>query len=156
MLDIALYNPRQHRQIQHARGPLVLARAAGAAPVWMPVDQSRAEEAEALVEILAAEDGITLSMAGCERECFCGKDCGLTGNCRLQVPARFAIGDTQFEIVDPTRAKPAPRRPLERLHAANNGDTCVSDAFVNARRTTAEASDTVDQCGATSSGDKTN
>jgi hypothetical protein len=115
MLDVALHNSRQHRQFQHTAGPLVLARLGTDRPVWMPVDGCRAQAAEALVEIVPANDGIALAMAGCEAECFCGRTCSLTGSCQLPIPAMFAIGDTRFEVCDTNSSLARPARPLERL-----------------------------------------
>jgi adenylate cyclase len=116
MLDIALFNERQHRQFEHRGGPCVLARAAAGGSLWMAIDQARADQADALVEIFPAADGIDLVMAGCEAECYCGRRCELTGSCHLDVPARFSIGDTQFEIFNVDR-RFAKSRPLERLLA---------------------------------------
>jgi adenylate cyclase len=115
MLNVALHNSRQHRQLQHSQGSLVLARMGNDQSVWMPVDHPKVQSAKALLEIARAADGITLAMTGCEAECFCGRPCGLTGSCQLPVPASFAIGDTRFEISDSDLNLALPARPLERL-----------------------------------------
>ena len=115
MLNVALHNPRQHRQLQHSQGPLVLARMGSDHSVWMPVDRGKAQSAKARLEIVPGADGIVLAMTGCEAECFCGRVCGLTGSCQLPVPASFAIGDTRFEICDSDSPLAFPARPLERL-----------------------------------------
>ncbi len=115
MLNVALHNPRQHRQLQHSQGPLVLARMGSDRTVWTPVDRGKAKSAEALLEIVPGTDGIVLAMTGCEAECFCDRVCGLTGSCQLPVPASFAIGDTRFEICGSDSPLAFPVRPLERL-----------------------------------------
>ena len=116
MLDIALHNPRQHQQFQHGAGPLLLARAAEADSLWLTVDQDRTPTVEALLEIVSDADGIRMQMAGCEKECFCGRPCELQGDCRIELPAQFSIGDTRFEITDMGGGRRRPR-PLEVLVA---------------------------------------
>jgi adenylate cyclase len=116
MLEIALHNARQHQQFRSQGDALVLARAKGEPSLWIPVDAAKTGEADALVEIAPDGKGIALAMAGCEGECYCGRKCGLTGNCRLEVPARFSIDDTQFAIFDATRLSGAVSRPLDRLY----------------------------------------
>jgi adenylate cyclase len=115
MLDIALFNPRQHRQFQHDRGPVLLARSPAGDAVWMTVDQDRSAEAQALVEILPDDDGIRLQMAGCEKECFCGRSCDLKGDCHLELPVQFSIGDTRFEVALSERRPTAATRRLQVL-----------------------------------------
>jgi adenylate cyclase len=115
MLEIAFHNPRQHRQFQHEAGPLVLSRADADAAVWTAIDRDQSAFPNALVEILPQGDGVALAMAGCEAECFCGRSCSLTGNCRLPVPATFSIGDTRFEIMPVDNRANALKRPLQRL-----------------------------------------
>ena len=122
MLEVAIYNLRQHRQFQHQAGPLVLARSAADPLVWVPADPAHAEAADAVVKIIPREDGLALAMTGCEGECYCGKKCGLTGNCELEVPARFSIGDTHFEVVDNARQM-SQMRTMERLHAGERPAT---------------------------------
>jgi class 3 adenylate cyclase len=117
MLEVAIYNLRQHRQFQRQAGPLMLARADIERPVWVPVNPSHADVASAVLEIAPHEGGIALAMTGCAAECYCGRKCGLTGACQLEVPARFSIGDTQFEVFDSATPDLA-ARPLETLRAA--------------------------------------
>ena len=117
MLEVAFHNPRQHRQFQHAAGPILLARAALPEPLWTTIDQDRSALAQALVEIVPEQDGIRLQMAGCETDCFCGRPCELVGDCHLDLPARFSIGDTRFEIADRARSLAKPPQPLEVLAA---------------------------------------
>jgi adenylate cyclase len=121
MLDIALHNSRQHRQFQHGNGPLLLARMGPERSIWLPIDKCKAQAAEALLEIVPAAEGIALAMAGCEAECFCGRTCGLTGQCQLPVPASFAIGDTRFEISSACLPTGRTVRPLEKLFK-NDGE----------------------------------
>ncbi len=112
MLEVALHNSRQHKQFRRERGPLVLARDSRASAVWTPVDRG-AEFPDALLEIVPSSDGVSLTLAGCEAECHCGRRCDLTGNCQLTLPASFTIGDTRFEVS--TVASDAPARSLQRL-----------------------------------------
>jgi class 3 adenylate cyclase len=117
MLEVSIYNLRQHRQFQRQTGPLMLARADVEQPVWVPVDPSGADVANAVLEIKPHDGGIALAMTGCAAECYCGRKCGLTGACQLEVPARFSIGDTQFEVFHAEQLGP-PARPLQKLRAA--------------------------------------
>lgn len=117
MLDIALFNPRQHRQFQHEDGPVLLARTQTSDALWMTVDQDNTAAAQALVEIVPDDDGIRLQMAGCEKECSCGRPCDLMGDCHLQLPVQFSIGDTRFEVAAALRKPAASARPLQVLVA---------------------------------------
>ena len=117
MLDIALHNSRQHRQFQHAGGSLVLARTASGHDLWTTIDKAQADRADALIEIVLQDDGVALTMSGCEAECRCGRNCGLIGNCQLPIPATFTIGDTRFEIADARAGQATSRRPLQKLHS---------------------------------------
>jgi adenylate cyclase len=116
MFEIAIHNPRQHRQIHHAAGPLMLSRSQSESPLWNAVDHQLAACA-ALIEIEQQADGVALSLHGCEAECHCGQACALTGKCTLPLPAQFAIGDTRFEIIDRRRPADVVERSLQRLHA---------------------------------------
>jgi adenylate cyclase len=120
MLNVALYNPRQHRLIPLATGTLVLARAASGTPLWVPSDPQDAEGASAVVKISPAAGGPTLAMTGCEGEFLDGHERGLADNRQLALPARFLIGDTHFEIVE--TPPHAPARPMERLNANRQRD----------------------------------
>ena len=112
MLEVALYNPRQHKQFRRETGALLLARASHESALWTTVDRG-ADRPNALVEIVPLAGGVSLAMAGCEAECRCGRSCGLTGNCQLPVPASFTIGDTRFEISVADRS--VPHRLLQKL-----------------------------------------
>jgi adenylate cyclase len=116
MLEVSFFNVRQHRQFQHAAGPLWLARNSSADESWITVDSERAEAARTLLSITPVDDGIQLRLAGCEQECYCGKSCDLGGNCRWTLPARFNVGDTCFEVTAGDRTKRS-QRPLETLQA---------------------------------------
>jgi adenylate cyclase len=116
MLNVAFFNVRQHRQLQHAAGPLLLARDRNADQSWVTVDSERAMQAETLLSIMPVGDGVELRLAGCEKECHCGRACDLTGTCQWTLPARFNIGDTCFEVTAGTLETGA-RRPLETLQA---------------------------------------
>ncbi|HVT30148.1 MAG TPA: adenylate/guanylate cyclase domain-containing protein [Lacipirellulaceae bacterium] len=112
MLEVALHNPRQHKQFRREDGAIVLARADRDSAIWTPVERG-SKLADALVEIVHQSDGVSLAMAGCEAESDCGRHCGLTGNCRLPLPVSFTIGDTRFEISSADCN--ASRRTLQRL-----------------------------------------
>lgn len=112
MLEVALHNPRQHKQFRRETGALLLARASHESALWTTVDRG-ADRPDALVEIVPLAGGVSLAMAGCEAECRCGRSCGLTGNCQLPVPASFTIGDTRFEISVADRS--VPHRLLQKL-----------------------------------------
>ncbi len=116
MLEIALHNPRQHRQFRHAGGPLTLARAEADPPIWMAVDRSCADHVDALLEIIADGDGIALATTDCQAEWQDDSQRGPIGPQRLPVPARFVIGDTRFEITDSNAKQSQSFRTLEKLH----------------------------------------
>ncbi|MEX0643210.1 MAG: adenylate/guanylate cyclase domain-containing protein [Pirellulales bacterium] len=120
MLEIALHNPRQHRQFHHAEGPLTLARADAGAPLWMAVDPSLIEQVDALLEIIADDNGISLSTTDCKIEWQGDAERAWIDWKRLPVPAQFLIGDTRFEISESTFEQSA-SRPLEKLHRDERG-----------------------------------
>ncbi len=112
MLEIALHNPRQHKQFCRESGPLVLARATLEPALWTTVDRGL-DCPDTRIEIIPQLDGVSLAMAGCEAQCHGGQSRGPIGNCRLPVPASFTIGDTRFEVVAADCI--APRRTLQTL-----------------------------------------
>jgi adenylate cyclase len=116
MLNVAFFNVRQHRQLEHGAGPLLLARDRNAEQSWVAVDLERATQAETLLSITPVGDGVALRLAGCEKECHCDRPCDLMGSCQWTLPARFNIGDTCFEVTAGTQATGS-RRPLEILQA---------------------------------------
>lgn len=111
MFEVALYNPRQHKQLRES-GSLVLVRGKSETAVWTTVDR-RAESANAIVEIVLHSNGISLALAGCEGECDDGQAGTLAGGCQLPLPASFTVGDTRFEILPAGRN--AIRRALQKL-----------------------------------------
>src|SRR5262245_8822018 len=116
MLEIALHNPRQHRQFQHAGGRLMLARADASASLWTSVDPSRADHTGALLEFNCNDDGISLAATHCRAECQCHQNRGSIDSGRLPVPTRFVVGDTLFEVTR-SCAKPSTNsRTLQNLH----------------------------------------
>lgn len=112
MLEVALHNPRQHKQFRPGSSPLVLARAGRELALWTAIDRGE-NNPNAIIEIALHPDGVSLAMAGCEPECHCGTSCRLTGRYRLPVPASFSVGDTRFEITNANYR--ASRRPLQQL-----------------------------------------
>jgi adenylate cyclase len=112
MFEVALYNPRQHKQFRGGSTPLVLARTEDGPTLWTAADRC-ADGINALLEIIPQRRGISLSLAGCEAECRCGRACELSGNCQLPLPASFTIGDTRFEIL--LAVDTSSSRPLQRL-----------------------------------------
>jgi adenylate cyclase len=113
MLEVALHNPRQHNQFQHNGEPLLLARSAGEAPLWTPVDPAASQEIQPTVQIVAGELGVRLTNTGCELVCDDAEYTEAGDCCALSVPTQFTIGDTLFEIVDTGRFSPP--RPLQKL-----------------------------------------
>ena len=115
MLEVALHNPRQHRQFHHDGGPLVLARLGPTLALLDAHRSRRAAESVALVEIAAAARSASHSHStGCEAECHCGRACDLNGECEIAVPAAFTIGDTRFEITDSSAAAVDHRSPVAK------------------------------------------
>lgn len=99
MLEVAVHNPRQHRQFQRDSGPLVLARPDQGPAIWTTINEGEAGS-DARIKIAPERTGVSLAMAGCEAKYH-------------DVPASFAIGDTRFEI---TIAKSGGQfRKLQRL-----------------------------------------
>src|SRR5262245_1954070 len=121
MLEIAFHSPRQHRQIQHAGGPLTLALADADSPLWMAVDPSRNDQVDALLEIIADEDGIALATIDCKIECQGDSQRAWIDGTRLPVPAQFFIGDTRFVISESTTEQTVSRPTLEKLHHDEQG-----------------------------------
>ena len=112
MLEIALHNPRQHKQFCRESGSLVLARATHEPALWTTVDRGL-DCPDPRVEIIPQLDGVSLAVAGCEAECYGGQSRVPIGTCRLPVPASFTIGDTRFEVV--AADCNAPHRRLQTL-----------------------------------------
>jgi class 3 adenylate cyclase len=104
MLEVALHNPRQHKQFRRASGPLVLTRASDEPAIWSTADEAETSAA-ARIEILPQPAGVSLAVAGCKTEYH-------------SVPASFAVGDTRFEITLAKSGAPhRPHRPLQPLSA---------------------------------------
>ena len=101
MLEVALHNPRQHKQFRRNSGPLVLARASQEPAIWSTVDEGETC-ADARIEIVPQPSGVSLAVAGCETEYH-------------SVPASFTVGDTRFEITLVQTG--APHRALQPLSA---------------------------------------
>ncbi len=115
MLDIALYNSRQHRQFQHRTGRLMLARPRADQSLWITVDPVHTDHSAALLEIVPVGDCIELRVAGCENLAIDEASSALLDTSKLPTPVRFSIGDTRFEIAETSQRAKAPHRPLEKL-----------------------------------------
>jgi adenylate cyclase len=103
MLEVALYNPRQHKQFCRDSGPLVLARASQDAALWVTADEPTAC-ADARIEIVPQLAGVSLAISG--------------GKTKYQkVPTSITCGDTRFEINLAKRGTLRP--PLQRLRTDN-------------------------------------
>jgi adenylate cyclase len=111
MLEVALHNPRQHKQFRRECGPLVLARGGEPSALWTNVDAGEAWPA-ARIEFVPQASAVALAMAGCEVECHGHRGADPTGNGSLQLPASFVVGDTRFEI---KLASASASRPLQKL-----------------------------------------
>src|SRR4029079_19348883 len=111
-LEVALHNPRQHKQFRRDSGPLVLACASQAPALWTTVDAGEAGP-DARIEIVPQVTGAALSVAGCQAECYGNGSGNPIQNGPLQLPASFTVGDTRFEIT--LISANAPRRPLQTL-----------------------------------------
>lgn len=123
MLDVALHNPRQHKQFRRESGPLVLARASEAPALWTTVDAGEAWP-NARIEIVPQVAGVSLAVAGCEVECH-GNGSGVpTQNGPLELPASFSVGDTRFEIA--LAGASASRRALQKL--------CIDKGHLRSRK----------------------
>src|SRR5258705_12768504 len=112
MLEVALHNPRQHKQFRSESGPLVLARDSEPSAIWTTVDAGEAWS-DARIEIVSQVAGVALVVAGCRAE-YNGKGSGKSiQNGPLQLPASFTVGDTRFEIT--LASANTPLRPLQKL-----------------------------------------
>lgn len=120
MLEIALHNARQHRQFRNAKGALTLARADANSPFWTAVDRSRLDQVDALLEIVATGNRITVATTACAVEWENDIECGPAGPTCRSVPARFVVGDTRFEITLSQAGRSQPTRKLEKLHDDQN------------------------------------
>jgi adenylate cyclase len=121
MLEIALHNPRQHRQFHHSDGPLTLARADSDPALWVTVDPALVEQVDTLLEIISNEEGIALAATDCKIEWQGESERAWTDGKHLPIPAQFVIGDTRFEINESTAEQFRSRRPFEKLHRDAHG-----------------------------------
>jgi adenylate cyclase len=112
MLEVALHNPRQHKQFCREAGPLVLARASEATALWTTVAAGEACP-DARIEIVPQIAGVALAVAGCEVDRHGNRHTDPIGNGSLQLPASFTVGDTRFEIAFALGS--TPHRPLQKL-----------------------------------------
>src|SRR6478735_10859359 len=112
MLEVALHNPRQHQQFRSDSGPLVLARRSQGPALWTTADAGEASS-DARVEIVPHAAGVVLAVAGCDANFDASSVGNPIQNGRLEVPASFTVGDTQFQIT--FSSTNAPRRPLQKL-----------------------------------------
>jgi adenylate cyclase len=101
MLEVALHNPRQHKQFRRASGQLVLTRASEEPAIWSTADEAETA-ADVRIEIVPQPAGVSLAVAGRKTEYH-------------TVPASFAVGDTRFEITLANSG--ASHRPLQPLSA---------------------------------------
>src|SRR5262245_46933668 len=99
MLEVALHNPRQHKQLRGGCGPLVLARSSREPALWEAVNEVEVGT-ESYIDIAPQLAGIALTVAGRETE-------------YRELPTSFVVGDTRFEIVRPDAC--ALHRPLQPL-----------------------------------------
>ena len=152
MLDIALHNPRQHKQFRRGSGVLKFARASGGAMLW-DLAIGNADSPDSQIEIIPTASGVSLSIAGRAPE-YCS------------FPASFTIGDTRFEItaawvqtscrlLQPLRADkrglrgqstaaggPSPAtlsRWFSALSSLNHWATSLQELYVQAARCAVEA-----------------
>jgi adenylate cyclase len=141
MLEIVLHNARQHRQFRYADGPLTLARVDADSSIWNAIDRSHSEHAHAIVEIAPRGDGIAVAMKRCEVDTLDDHFSRTMGVWLLPVPARFAIGDTRFEIIDSLAGKSRQLRGLEKLRDRNTRATRSASAPYNRRQSKDRASE---------------
>src|SRR4051812_17302662 len=104
MLEVALHNPRQHKQIRRQAGSLMLACPCREPALWTTVDPC-ANLPQTLIEIVPQSGSVSLQLAGCEATCIGARRESLKGSVALSAPARFIVGDTRFEIT--IAARPA-------------------------------------------------
>ena len=103
MLEVALHNPRQHKQIRRQAGSLVLACSSRDSALWTTIDPS-ADPPATLIEFIQQPGGVSLKLAGCEVECPGERSDTSSGTIALSAPASFIVGDTRFEIAIATRS----------------------------------------------------
>ena len=97
MLEVALHNPRQHKQFRRDSGPLVLARASADPALWTTVDDGEAWP-NARIEIVPQVAGVSLAVAGCEAE-YHDKRNGnpiQTARCKFRPVSPSAIRDSKL------------------------------------------------------------
>src|SRR3954463_12239304 len=110
MLEVALLNPRQHKQFCCDSGPLVLARSLQEPALWTIVGEGETCR-DAHIEIMPQRPGVSLIVEGCDAQHQENRSRNPIVSGHLQLPARFTVGDTRFEI---TLAKSdGSRRPLQ-------------------------------------------
>src|SRR5258705_757835 len=112
MLEVAINNPRQHKQFRSDSGPLVLARDSEPSALWTTVGVGEAGQ-DARIEIVPQVAGVVLAVAGCQADCNGKGSDNSIQNGPLQLPASFTVGDTRFEIT--IASANTPRRPLQNL-----------------------------------------
>jgi class 3 adenylate cyclase len=108
MFEVAVYNPRQHKQFRRESGSLVLARAGQADALWTTVEGSE-PESDARVEFLLQHEGVSLALPGCDATDY-------DSHAAHDAAIRFTIGDTRFEVAFVGSGEHE-RRPLQPLRS---------------------------------------
>lgn len=106
MFEVALHNPRQHKQFRRESGSLVLACAGQGGALWTTAE-GKEPKPDARVEFLPQHDGVSLALRGCDAaydDSRAAHDAGI----------RFTIGDTRFEVAFAGSGEHS-RRPLQPL-----------------------------------------
>jgi len=134
MLEVALHNPRQHRQFRQGPEPLWLAMNGENVAIWTPADR-RDDSSDGSIGITPQPDGVSLTILGCEATFDANQTRALAGTCNLPIPASFTIGDTRFEIALSDRASGRPLQTLNNreraLRSQKSGDAGPSPATLS-------------------------
>ena len=121
MLEIALHNPRQHRQFHHAGGPLTLARADSDPALWVAVDPDARRAGRRTLGNHFQRRGHRARSHRLQNRVARRVRARMDRREAPAVPAQFVIGDTRFEISESTAEQFRSRRPLEKLHRDAHG-----------------------------------
>lgn len=127
MLEIALRNEHQHRQLRHSSGALTLARTGSDPALWRTVEEAVDRPEGEVVELSFEKGSVAVAVVKGDIASATPSEIGAPETERRSLPVRFVLGDTWLEIVE--SAEGGSLRPLERLKASLEAEGSFGDGL---------------------------